>query len=242
MNRHHVNTLPKNQEIGRKDLRVLEVVGPAGAGKSTLCLSLQDASESIRLSDFPDVRKIADAPFFVWYGLQLLPRVLYLANRESRQLTRREFAWLSILHGWPTVLQKGQKANKQVTILDQGPVYLMTELREFGPEYLRGRGAEKTWQSLYRKWGATLHAIVWLDAPDTFLVQRIRAREKEHLVKNGSVESAFEFLHRYRVAYERTLSTLAANSAALRVIRFDTNRETPPQIVNQVLTALDLSA
>ena len=241
MNKNQLSALPKNREIGRKDLRIVEVVGPAGAGKSTLCHALQDASEYIRLSDFPDVRRIADAPFFVRHGLQVLPRVLFLTKRGSTRLTRREFAWLSILHGWPAVLQKEWKANNKVPILDQGPVYLMTELRDFGPECLRTRDAEKMWQVLYRRWAATLNMIVWLDAPDTFLVQRIRTREKDHLVKNGSVELAFEFLHRYRVAYERTLSTLAANSAVLRVLRFDTNQETPHQIANQILTALDLN-
>jgi hypothetical protein len=36
--------------------------------------------------------------------------------------------------------------------------------------------------------------IVWLDAPDTDLLKRIRNRDKEHVVKNKLVETAFEFL------------------------------------------------
>ena len=63
-------------------------------------------------------------------------------EHNSRKLTRREFAWLSILNGWPDVLQKELKNNKTI-ILDQGPVYLLTEISEFGPEYLRRQKAEK---------------------------------------------------------------------------------------------------
>jgi hypothetical protein len=56
---------------GLKTPRVVEIFGPAGAGKTTLCLLLNQYQERIRLSEFPDVRKIVDSPFFIWYGLRL---------------------------------------------------------------------------------------------------------------------------------------------------------------------------
>jgi shikimate kinase len=222
--------------------RVVEIVGPAGAGKSTLCQALAHASECIHPGNFPDVRSAAAAPFFVWYGLRLAPSLLRLPERGSRQLTRREFAWLSILNGWPAALRRELKTTNGVILLDQGPVYLLTEVREFGPDYLRHPPAEKTWQALYSRWANTLDTIVWLDAPDTCLMQRIRTRDKDHVVKSEAAETVSEFLSHYRVAYEHTLSLLAAGSPDLRVLRFDTNQETPDQIANQLLASFGLGA
>ena len=55
---------------------MVEIVGPAGAGKTTLYQALDRHPEFIRLENFPDVRKVADAPFFILNGLQLIPSLL----------------------------------------------------------------------------------------------------------------------------------------------------------------------
>ena len=62
-----------NYSSGRSGSRlagtqVVEIVGPAGAGKTTLCHALDRYTQSLRLENFPDVRKIADAPFFISNG------------------------------------------------------------------------------------------------------------------------------------------------------------------------------
>ena len=214
--------------------RIVEIIGPAGAGKTTLCHALRYCNGPIHLSNFPDVRKIAYAPFFIWNGLQISPALLGLSQRNSRKLTRREFAWLSILNGWPDVLQRELK-NNRVIILDQGPVYLLTETSEFGPEYLRRQKAESFWRDLYSRWADMLDMIVWLDAADTDLLKRIRSRDKEHVVKNESVETTFEFLARYRKAYERTISNLSANHHDLKVLRFDTSQQSADEIASTLL-------
>jgi len=218
--------------------RIVEIVGPAGAGKSTLCHTLSQGSETIRLGNFPDVRKISDAPFFIWNGFQIFPNLFNLLRHNDRKPTRREFAYLSILNGWPAVLQKELKINKTI-ILDQGPVYLLAELSESGPEFLKRQEAEKMWQDLYSQWADRLDVIVWLDATDTDLIRRIRNRDKEHVVKNESIETTFEFLARYRKAYERTISNLSANHNNLKILRFDTSQKSPQEIASQLLIEFD---
>lgn len=214
--------------------RTVEIVGPAGAGKSTLCQVLVQESQTVRPENFPDVRKIASAPFFLWHGLQLLPHSLRFFQPDSGFIHRREFAWLTILLGWPGILQKRLK-NDQVILLDQGPVYLMTELTEFGAESLRNQAAEKMWQRIYNRWTNTLDGIVWLDAADSDLLNRIRRRDKEHVVKNESDETTLAFLNRYRKAYARIISNWSANRPALKIIRFDTSRKSPEEIASQLL-------
>lgn len=218
--------------------RIVEIVGPAGAGKTTLCQALSHSREFIHLGNFPDVRKISAAPFFVWNGIQIYFGLLGLSRYNSRKLTRREFAWLSILKGWPGILQKELKNNK-IIILDQGPVYLLTETYTFGPEYLREQKAEKLWLDLYSRWANKVNMIVWLDAADTDLLKRIRNRDKEHVVKNESFETTFEFLSRYRKAYEQTISNLSLNHPGLKILRFDTSQISPQEITGQLLFEFD---
>lgn len=214
--------------------RIVEIVGPAGAGKTTLCHALNCCSKSIRLGNFPDVRKLSAAPFFIGNGLKISPSLLNLHQHNGRKLLRREFAWLSILYGWPVVLKK-ELENHQVIILDQGPIYLLTELKEFGPEYLREEKAGKFWLDLYSRWAGMLDMIVWLDAADVILLDRIRSRNKEHVVKNESVQATFEFLASFRKAYERTISNFESNQSNLKILRFDTSHRSPEGIANQLI-------
>jgi len=213
--------------------RIVEIIGPAGAGKTTLCRALSPCKKSFHMGNFPDIRKISSMPFFIKNGFQMLPALLKLPRDNSRKLTRREFAWLSILNGWSDILQK--VAENKIVILDQGPVFLLTETREFGPEYLRNENADFLWQGLSSRWGNTLDMIVWLDAPDTSLMTRIRNRGKEHVIKNESDETIHAFLARYRKAYERTISKLSANHSDLKILRFDTSQTSAEEIVCRLL-------
>jgi deoxyadenosine/deoxycytidine kinase len=217
---------------------IVEIAGPAGAGKTTLCQALCQCKKSFRLANFPDVRKISAAPFFIWNSLQISPALLNLSRHNDRKLTRREFAWLTILNGWSSILRKESK-NNQTIILDQGPVYLLTETKQFGPEYLREPQAKKLWQNLYSRWANTLDMIVWLDAPDTDLLKRIRGRDKGHVVKNETDQTTIEFLARYRNAYEQTIYNLEINHLGLKILRFDTSQTSPEEIACRLLFELD---
>jgi len=211
--------------------QIVEIVGPAGAGKTTLYHMLGSSSASIQLGNFPDVRNMSDMPFFLTNGLELLPAILRLLWKR-KTLTRREFAWLCILHGWSARLRK---EFDQVIVLDQGPVYLLTEMQEFGSKCLQGHDAEDLWRDLYLQWAATLDVIIWLDAKDADLTERIRARDKEHTVKYESTETTSVFLSRYRKAYKCAISSLSKNCPKLKILCFDTSQKEPQEIAGQLM-------
>ena len=217
--------------------QVVEVIGPAGAGKTTLCEMLSRDHTSIYLNNFPDVRKLSSAPFFIWNVLQISPTLLDLAQHTNQKLSRREFAWLSILHGWSGVLRKDLKNNKTI-LLDQGPVYLLTELYESNPGFLQSQAAEMMQRKIYERWAKTLDVIVWLDATDKCLLERINSRQKNHPIKNEAAEVVYKFLSRFRNAYEQIIPNLSAYNPELTILRFDTTQKEPAQIANQLLNLL----
>ena len=217
--------------------RLVEIIGPAGSGKTSLFTALGETAGQIRLSDFPDVHKLADAPFYIRYGLQLLPSLARYSRRASRQFSRREFAWMSVLIGWPNLLQKQFRENSAVIVLDQGPVYLLAEMREFGPEYIQAAKAEKFWRQLYQRWAQTLDLIVWLDADNASLMERIRTREQDHIVKNESGSKMVDFIECYRRIFITTVSALKVYNPRLRVLRFDTSRIRTDEIRDEILLA-----
>ena len=223
--------------IKAEKCRLMEVIGPAGAGKTSLYASLGESSAQIRLSDFPDVHKIADAPFFIRYGLQLLPSLARYSGGGSRQFSRREFAWMSVLVGWPNRLHGQFQEDPRVIVLDQGPVYLLAEMREFGPEYMRGEKADPFWQQLFQRWAQTLDLLVWLDADDATLMERIRSREQEHIVKNETGSKMTEFIDCYRRIFDTTVSALKTYNPGLKVLRFDTGKWTTNEIRDEILSA-----
>jgi len=221
--------------------QIVEVIGPAGAGKTSLCQALSHCSQSIQLSNFPDVRQISALPFLARNGFQISPALLSFPQHNSRKLTRREFAWLLILNGWAGILQEELKKTNKVIVLDQGPIYLLTEIHEFGPEFLRAQNTESFWRDLYFQWANTLDMVVWLDAENTDLIKRIRSRNKGHPVKDESIETTFEFLICYRKAYEQIISNLLRNQPSLKVLRFDTSRTPMERIACQILLETGLT-
>jgi hypothetical protein len=84
--------------------------------------------------------------------------------------------------------------------------------------------------------------IVCLDAADINLLERIQTRDQEHVVKNDPAQKGFEFLARYRRVYDFVLSMLETNKSSLRVLRFDTSKQQPGEIVDYLSAEFGFSS
>jgi hypothetical protein len=114
-------------------------------------------------------------------------------------------------------------------------------MRLFGPEYLRQSTADSLWQDFYERWKTCLDMVVLLDGANDILLERIRNREQELIVKDQPAMVVFEFLDLYRTEYSFLLSTFAAKNTSLKVLQFDTGRLRSQDILERLLAELDCS-
>ena len=214
---------------------VVEMVGPAGAGKTTLVEALSQRDQSIVAG--VRLHKIGYVPFFLANTLVRLPTYLR-RYRHSRWFNREETRCMVYLKAWHNRLSRPVHNHDTVVVLDHGPIFRLVLLREFGPEITKSQVYERWWDSALNQWAATLDMIIWLDAPNPVLANRVNARGRWHLVKGKPELEAYTFLARYRRSYEQVISMVTACDGP-RVLRFDTDRASLDQIVDQVLAALD---
>lgn len=213
---------------------VVEVAGLAGAGKTTLALALRQCDEHFMVG--VPLPRTGYLPFVVSIMRFFLP-VFLRQYRDSRWFTREEIRSMIYLKAWYHLVSRQRSAEGTVAILDHGPIYRLAWLHEFGPEIVRsGRFAQWSAEVL-DQWAASLDLVIWLDAPDAVLVERIAARDRWHVVKGKSEQETYQFLARYRASYDWVLSRLTANGGP-KVLRFDTNQESLDQILKNVLQCI----
>lgn len=215
------------QPQGRRPLRV-ELVGPAGVGKSTLSAALLrhwDAAPGT----------IWGRPVLplLWNGVRMLPTfgVLCWDARsplwdESRHLVRLRTLHQSLLEGTPV--------GNATIIFDEGPIFVLAWLRGFGHETMRSRRSERWWQASLAEWARTIDAIVVLDAPDSILATRIRTRSQPHEVKDFSDPAIAAWMARFRIALAWVLAELTARGGPV-IVRLATDQTSPERAAERVL-------
>jgi cytidylate kinase len=219
---------------------VVEVAGPAGAGKTTLTRALADRRRDVRvgvpLSRTDLIRAYATATAAI--GPTYLRRF-----RGTRWFTRGESRGMAYLGAWRRRLAQDRVAwdvgcATAVHVLDHGPIYRLVRLSEFGPPVTTSAAFRAWWETSLAQWASTLDVVVWLDASDEVLLRRIHSRERAHVVRDAPAAEGSAFLARYRAGYDAVMARLAPVSR-LRLLRFDTARSTPDGIADLVLTAVD---
>jgi shikimate kinase len=209
--------------------RLVELAGPAGAGKSTVFRALLARDETIE--GRPSLRKREYAGVLASEIVAVL-RTLLRQRAYLGRITPEQVRMMAYLQALPRVLERVDSGDGRTIALDQGPIYFLT----------RGSLTNErlaTWRKrVGQTWAPLLDVVVWLDAPDALLVERINSRDKRHRLKGSPERTALEVLAKSRAVYERALRELEVPRRGPVVLRFDTSLRSADEIADEVLAAL----
>jgi thymidylate kinase len=215
--------------------QLVEIVGAAGAGKTTILSALSKHNKDVRpVYGFRHWRYI---PFYIGHTILLLPFLL-VQGLKGRWHSPREINRMIRLTASHKILEREVAKGGVNILLDQGPIYTLSVLAGFGSEQTKNKDFVKWSEEILQQWTKTLDLIIWVDAPDEVLLERIQTREKTHLVKDRSNQEAIEFLKQFRTVYKQTIEKLAANGKA-KVIFYDTSKCSVDSIVKATLAELN---
>jgi shikimate kinase len=213
---------------------IVELVGPAGAGKSTLSRALSERDRTIRVGlglwGLP-------RPLLTRTAIRLMPSLIgacctpsLVSGRTLTQVVR-----LSSLY---RLLAREARTDHGMVLLDEGPVFALSWFFVFHREAIASGSLSRWWHEAIEQWAMALNAVVLLDAPDPILARRIRARAKPHLAKSQTDREIATFLASFRAAFDHVLAGLTARSTT-KLIAFDTDQQTPDQTAEKIWTTLD---
>jgi shikimate kinase len=217
---------------------IMELIGPAGAGKTTLSRALSQRDEDIVIGPDIELRKVSHIPVLIRSISSSAPLFLY-QRKSNRQPTWTELKDIAYLKGWPQFLRRRPSNTGKVILLDQGPVFRMATLHEFGPESLRSEASKTWWLHLYEQWASTLDILIWLDTSDAVLMERINTRTKKHDIKGRPELEAQQFLTQYRRSFNAVLTKLKSYNGPT-ILQFDTSKISIEQIADEILAACKL--
>jgi thymidylate kinase len=227
-----VEPLTNMRAPSRRTLLV-ELVGPAGVGKSTLASGLRarqpERCAAFGLWGLPRRHLFASA-------IVLLPALAGAVLAGSR-FRVAEVAQLVRLGALRRAVRSAERRGVRLIVLDEGPVFGLTWLSLcHAADGDAERVALRT--TALHEWASLLTAVVYLNADDPVLVQRIRTREKPHPVKDRPDEEINGFTARFRRAFEQVIAHMTS-VAPVPVLSMRTDSRAAAELTQQVGCALE---
>lgn len=227
---------------------VVELVGLAGSGKSTITKALMASADGGDLGHFAIQQKLElSRATMAKHALQITKTFLptYLRRWPKHGwFTRQEMRSLSYLTAWPPALQREQsRRNEQplIQLMDLGPIFRFAYLQEFGSGLTKEQ-RYRQWQSAQlATWRDLVDLVIFLDAPDEVLQARIDSRPKAHVIKAQSTNDNQAFYQRYRKAYRELIEIFQQESEehGVTLQMFDTSQMSVDSIIIEISHLLE---
>lgn len=223
-------------ESSRPEPLIIEIVGVAGSGKTSLARALSEGHDGWRLDgplQMRNRRHLAVAA----RSTPRLGRIAAANLSQRRRLTWKESKYLLYVMEWQRHLSSTPAADHDVIMLDQGPVYVLTR---FGTSVVPIAGCEpgsEWWRGRVGEWAYVLDAVIALDAPDPVLWERITARCRSHEALQRGPSAWSDFADSYRRSFATVLAAMESPGGP-RVIRYDTNTMSTAQVAEDVADRL----
>jgi thymidylate kinase len=222
--------LSEDRSEDRPGNRKVEILGVAGAGKSTLATLLGQGAE-VEMATFIHARRPSHLVQIVRAIPRLMPIVVGGLARSPR-MSWPECKLLVYVTRWRRMLARRTPPGT-VLLFDQGPLYALVRLTAEGKPFSTRRAFERWRVQMLGDWASELTALIFLDAPDAVLWSRINERPQGHSAKGEEAKAGLRFLARYRRAFEEVLRA-AEELGGPQVLRFDTSSMTAVQIAEKI--------
>lgn len=214
---------------------LLELVGVAGSGKSTLRNMLKELN--------PQIGRVAPPPkreyifpvlkiYFKWFPLYLL------RYSKTRWFNSKEIKIICYLECWLPYLTRCAVEDDMVVVLDPGSVFWLTAINKFGPELTRDPKFQVWWESMRIKWMNAVDVFIWLDAPTELLIQRVKEREEWHESKLMDHNEIAESFNTYRKGYSELVDQISKKRKK-HILHFQTDQTSAAVIFEQVKDLLE---
>ncbi len=218
--------------------RLIEMVGVAGTGKSTLLRALNRRNAQIQELDPPN--KLRYLPSILRVIFRWLPLYLW-KYRRSRWFTLEETRKLGYLDVWLDYVHSEIKARNLIVVLDPGSICWLVALRDFGPELTKDAQFRNWWEERLDRWARGLDVIIWMEAPIELSLQRVMGRDEEHEAKSLTSEAALREFDRYRLSYIEMVPEMSRRGGA-RLFHYRSDEVSTEQMADEIIAAVDLGA
>lgn len=218
--------------------QVVEIVGVAGAGKSTLSRAICQHHLGCRLAPFLDVGKLAHTPYVLHSLTRLAPIVVVGLSRKPR-MSWREIKLVIYINEWPRYIARSCRPGQSMFVLDQGPIYALGRLEAMSKPFIRSTSYRRWRLQMTETWAKKLTRIVFLDAPDPVLIERIGGRSQPHETKGKLPEVGYEFIGRHRRAFDHIVASIKM-AGGPEAHRIDSAGRAPDELAAEVAAELGL--
>ena len=215
--------------------RIIELIGPAGAGKSEVAK---------HLARMPGVlcTSVWHVPFseLAWATFCTIPSAAMLVRRARAPLSR-ELRHIARLRALLNFLDRDELSGYRYVVLDEGAIYTLAWLHVIGHQAFSDLRTNSWRHYIGALWAATLDEVIQLDASDAVLAQRLRGRAKKHVLSRAPDRAVTAFSMRYRAAFNSALGTIQRHGR-VPVRDFWTDRVPAAEIAEQIIGAAEPAA